>query len=336
MPDAWAHHICGQLAAQRIRDVDRRSLMLSQKAALNLGCQAPDFFYYHNFRPWQTGRTLNMLSAAIHAERCDDFAVELVKNACQGSVEPESDLAFVAGFVSHWVLDRVTHPYIHYRAGVPGSKPQGVGLRSLNRHKHLELIIDVLMADKCLGVDARTTDFRLHAGLPRTLPEHICRLVEDAIRFVYPTISSVQPENFAQLGYRDMVASYNWSFDSRQLKQKYFWRWLDRAFGLQSWGVFHPHTLDPALDYLNEGACLWHHPAYPDESSTDSFHELFERAAEESSVLMEAILDYAEGKIGETHLRTMLGYASYSTGKDWRLGASILRHDDPFPIRRPY
>jgi hypothetical protein len=310
--------------------------MLGNAKALSLGCQAPDFFYYHNFRPWQTGRTVNMVSAAIHAERCGDFALELVRRACKESVERESALAFVAGFVSHWVLDRVTHPYIHYRAGVPRSKPQGVGLRSVNRHKHLELIIDVLMADRCLWVDPRTADFRLHADLPKALPEHISCLLEDTIRFVFPTISSVQPESFAEVAYGDMMASHNWSFDPRQRKQRYFWRWLDRAFGLQSWGVFHPRTLDPAVDYLNDDGHPWQHPACPKESSRESFHELFERATEESSALMEGILDYAAKKLAEPELRKMLGDTSYSTGKDWRLGSAILLHDDPFPIRRPH
>src|SRR5699024_11273193 len=45
--------------------------------------------------------------------------------------------AYVFGFITHHLLDRSTHPYIHYRAGYEGSK-----------HQKLEVQIDTLMMEK--------------------------------------------------------------------------------------------------------------------------------------------------------------------------------------------
>ncbi len=44
--------------------------------------------------------------------------------------------AFVFGFITHHILDRNTHPYIHYRAGYEG-----------NDHQKLEVFIDTLMME---------------------------------------------------------------------------------------------------------------------------------------------------------------------------------------------
>src|SRR5699024_11620976 len=67
-------------------------------------------------------------------KHCGPFLIDLIQVAKQRDKQMK---AYVFGFITHHLLDRSTHPYIHYRAGYEGSK-----------HQKLEVQIDTLMMEK--------------------------------------------------------------------------------------------------------------------------------------------------------------------------------------------
>ena len=138
MPDMWTHLVGGKLAAQSIAQEKWRRSVLAHGNMFVLGCQAPDLFYYYNFHPWKRDKIGNLVSGAIHLEKCRDFAVSLVSELNPSSPSYISDVVFVLGFLCHWVLDRVTHPYIHYIAGFK-TKLKASNVRSATPHKRIEI-----------------------------------------------------------------------------------------------------------------------------------------------------------------------------------------------------
>jgi len=117
MPDMWTHLVGGKLAVELVREEKWRRSILAHNNTYYLGCQAPDFFYYYNFQPWKRDKIGNLVSAAIHMERCQDFAVSLVSGLDPASPSYVSDVVFVLGFLCHWAIDRITHPYPYCRRG---------------------------------------------------------------------------------------------------------------------------------------------------------------------------------------------------------------------------
>ena len=44
----------------------------------SLGCQGPDFLFYHNFLPWKKDKKLIELGSRMHKDACGPFLLELI------------------------------------------------------------------------------------------------------------------------------------------------------------------------------------------------------------------------------------------------------------------
>jgi hypothetical protein len=328
----WTHLIGGRLAVDSMVNGKWRKELLGHEEALSLGCQAPDMFYYCNFQPWKWDKMPNLISAAIHLERCRDFAVALVDALDQGRETFAQDLAFVLGCLSHWVLDRVTHPYIHYISGF-GLKPQASSVRGPSLHKRIELYIDVWLADKYLGVKPYRESLmeRLHLGLE--IPQSLAVVLGRAIAHTYPTLWLAQSDDCVKRCYGDLFKSLNWLYDPRGHKQRFFWGVLDKILGWTSVDYFYPRDSQATVDYLNESHQQWRHPCDESEVSTASFHDLFERAVAETRELMDNTVAYLGKDLSREAWIESLGNLSYSTGKDCSLPAT-LTYSQPISLGR--
>jgi len=329
MPDMWTHLIGGKLAAELVADTKWRIAIDTHRKLFYLGCQAPDQFYYHNFQPWKRDKIGNLVSAAIHAEKCQDFALRLIEGIDTQAASFESDVVFVLGFFCHWVVDRITHPYIHYISGFE-AKRKASSVVSAIPHKRIELFIDVLMAKEHLGLKPYEAALIPYIDVGHELPPSIVTLLSTAIARTYPTIWSVQKGDFINGCYRDMLTSLSWLYDPHGHKKRYFWGVLDMAFGINSLSYFYPKVVPPNIDYLNESHQEWCHPACNAEVTTESFHDLFQRAIVESGLVMNSTLDYLGGNISHESWLDVVGNLSYSSGKDSSTYSPLI-HSKPLP-----
>lgn len=329
MPDMWTHLVGGKLAANLITREKWRNSVLEHGNMNNLGCQAPDFFYYYNFQPWKRDKVGNLVSAAIHAEKCQDFYVSLVGGLDASAQSYVADVVFVLGFICHWAVDRVTHPYIHYISGFKPLKASSV--RSATAHKRIELLIDVLMAEKHLGVMPYRDSLITRLTVGSELPQSIARMLKSAVASNYPTIWAAQKADCVEQCYRDMLTSLNWLYDPAGHKKRFFWGVLDKVFDMSSLTYFYPKQVGAEVDYLNESKLEWCHPACESEVSTESFHDLMNRAVVESGEIMNSTLSYLDGELSHEQWQQTLGNLSYSTGKDSKTYVPLV-YSRPLPV----
>lgn len=330
MPDMWTHLVGGKRAAESIFQEKWKRSILAHGNTFILGCQAPDLFYYYNFQPWKRDKIGNLISAAIHNERCQDFAVSLVSGLNPSSPSYISDVVFVLGFLCHWVVDRVTHPYIHYISGFK-SKLKASNVRSATPHKRIELLIDVLIAEKYLGTKPYKDSLIDRLEIGPELPQSIVNILKSAISTTYPTIWVAQATDCVERCYRDMLTSLNWLYDPRGHKKRFFWGALDKTFRMSSLTYFYPKEVSPEVDYLNEARQEWGHPTCESEVYTETFIQLLDRAVLESSELMNSTLSYLDGDLSQEQWLRVLGNLSYSTGKDSTTYVPLL-YSRPLPV----
>ena len=128
MPYAWTHLTFGhQLLAEANLPSPK------DKYLFQLGCQGPDFFFFHYFWKLHKQNVGAELGELFHNQHCGAVLVELIE-----AVRTTPSLKeYVMGFITHYILDSFTDPYIHYRAGYKKFK-----------HQKLEVIIDTLVAKK--------------------------------------------------------------------------------------------------------------------------------------------------------------------------------------------
>lgn len=330
MPDMWTHLVGGKRVTELIAKERWRRSVLAHGNTFILGCQAPDLFYYYNFQPWKRDKIGNLVSAAIHNERCRDFAVSLVHGLNPASPSYISDVVFVLGFLSHWVVDRVTHPYIHYISGFK-TKLKASTVRSATPHKRIELLIDVLIAEKHLGAKPYRDSLVARLEVGPELPHSIANMLKSAISTTYPTIWAAQKVDVVERCYRDMLTSLSWSYDPSGQKKRFFWGALDKTFSMSSLTYFYPREVGPEVDYLNESRQEWSHPTCESEVSTETFHELLDRAVLESGELINSTLAYLESDLSQEMWIGTLGNHSYSTGKDSSHYIPLL-YSRPLPV----
>lgn len=116
--------------------------------------------------------------------------------------------------------------------------------------------------------------------------------------------------------FKDMKSYFKYfARDKFGLKRKLL-RFIDRRFGKDSTIIF--ETLSyykniEEIDYFNEQRKEWTHPCYPEEKSSETFFELYEKAITRAVDLITKTYDF----FTDENITTVdYGNLSYSTGKD--------------------
>jgi hypothetical protein len=323
MPNVWTHLLFGREALERIGEggmiADDRKRKLFQ-----LGCQGPDFLFYHNYLPWKRGDVMNRLGGAMHSRQCGPVLMELLDgvaglSACRK--DPDDAVVYALGFVLHHTLDRNAHPYVFSRSG----------FRKWD-HQRFEVMMDTLVARRKLGIETWRTPVWRELDAGSGLPEAIVDAFERIAARHYPDLAArIRREDWNR-AYRDMVGAQRLFHDPTGIRR------------LLTLGKIEPFVYRrrlPELDILNDAGGPWLDPTDGRTRRTDTFDRMWERAMEESVEILRAALEWLrlesrEADAGRDSVRAaewrartaeLIGNRSYETGLD--CGAAEIRYADP-------
>ncbi|MCP3026776.1 zinc dependent phospholipase C family protein [Halobacillus sp. A5] len=287
MPNVWTHIL---FAEDICMNIGRNDLLEASETFLYLGAQGPDPFFYYNFWPMGNDHGVNDLGLQLHKEKCGDFLLELIEN---GRFLKNRKQAYILGFVSHHILDRITHPYVHYKSGYEG-----------NKHQELEVAIDTLMLSKHRHVQTWKTTVSPLIRLRRIERKEVATMLEPSINNHYSPESL--PKHFIEKSFKHMAAAQRILFDP--------FGWKNKWFGPLVSSFSHQPIADQ-VDYLNSKGETWHHSA-TFERRTESFEDLYNQAKEEASALFALILDYWSKEEEKTRkeIENVVQNISYDTG----------------------
>ncbi len=292
MPNVWTHLI---FAEQLQKEVNINWSDKIMDKYYNIGSQGPDPFFYYHFWPWQKEKRLIKIGEWLHKFKCDDFLKEFIIYAKK--IKSQYLLAYLYGYLSHYILDSHTHPFIIYKSGFQDHK-----------HQKLEIIIDTLIAKKEKGIDTVTVPVTTYLTLKKGLDETIIKMYLTLLNKVYGesfNILNVKEEEINQ-AYFDMLRALNFFFDPYGLKNKVLGK-LISPYSYQ-------RDIAPK-DYLNLQKKEWSHPIDPKENSNLSFLELYQKAFEKGKKVMHVIDLYMSDQEKIENVLTELGNLSYETGK---------------------
>ncbi|OCT14414.1 hypothetical protein A8709_26780 [Paenibacillus pectinilyticus] len=299
MPNIWTHLIFGQKA---MHELGHTSVLNDKQLRhiFSLGCQGPDFLFYHNFLPWKKDKTLNELGSRMHKEACGPFLLDLIQQV-QGRGLYNPAVLYVLGFVTHHVLDRNLHPYVFYKSGFKKWD-----------HQRFEIIMDTIVAKHERGIQTWQTPVWKEIYVGDSFPLGIVPALSAAAKQHYPEIASKMSDQDWNDAYYDMIRAQRLFHDPSGLKRVL-------TLGQISPLVF---KKKPApLDYFNESNHVWNCPTDLNETYTYSAWELFDIAMDDAMQVLQATIralqsgsdaDYAS-------LQAVLGNRSYESGKDCEL-----------------
>ena len=292
MPNIWAHFIFGQ---EVVKAVGGTSSLLQPplRNVFNLGCQGPDFLFYHNYLPWKRDKRMTKLGSAMHSCQCGPMLLEMVSLVKGRDVE-EPSVVYVLGFLMHHVLDRNMHPYVFYKSG----------FRKWD-HQRFEVAMDTLIVRQKLGLETSEEQVVKHFSIGKEGLAAIVPIVREASMQCYPELmEKAKPADWQQ-AFLDMMQAQKLFHDPSGLKRVL-------TFGQMEPMVYKRNVAD--VDYLNEARKEWRHPAMQEQTSTLSVWDMWELALEDGEAVMRAALAVILGGANYSKLHKLLGNVSYETG----------------------
>ncbi|MCY9512612.1 zinc dependent phospholipase C family protein [Paenibacillus apiarius] len=320
MPNIWTHLLFGQEAlaeaglAEWIEDENRKRLF-------NMGCQGPDFLFYHQFFPWQRITVMNEIGAAMHNEHCGPFLLDLLSSV--PTRQPENRV-YALGFLLHHILDRHMHPYVFVRSG----------FRKWD-HQRFEVLMDTHIVRRKTSMETWKTPVWKEINTGGQFPQEIVRLFMELTDKYYPELAHKAKPEYWNDANRDMLRAQRLFHDPYGLKTALTFRQIEPF-------VYKRNI--PPYDVLNETRTAWPDPTGTDETYTTSIWDMWETAREDAACVLAAAIDYwkvrdnaqaangpdAEQDIEHAYvtLQEAIANRSYETGLE-------LEHNRPITVEDP-
>ncbi len=303
-------------------------MLVMHRRVFNLGTQGPDILFYYYARPCTKNRDVRKLGGRMHAECVGAFfksALDYIK--AREGCEREVLFTYLCGYACHYSLDLNAHPYIYYRSGFV-RKGEPPTLKYSTNHRVFETSLDVLMLDRLCHMKP----YELNA------PELIRVADIDARPIAEMLSAALENVYHERLGVSELLAGINNMASvqallrSRSGLKKTVARTVEKGlvhYPLVS-GMIYPPELKNGPDFLNLAHRPWALPWDLSKQSTASFPELFDRAARESGILMDAILRSPSGPKDLRHALDLIGNRSFSSGLDLCIEAEFQYYDSIF------
>lgn len=321
MPGFRSHYVFGIESRNSLKKFNTKQslavwdMIRSYPSVFALGLQGPDIFFY-NPLSYIHGRNIG---ERMHHEKALPFIMHLI-DIC-GTI---SDVrlrgiahAYTAGFIGHYTLDTICHPYIHYRACKDISDHTNAGFYD---HMLLESDIDASLTAHFLGM--KPSEFHPSFTIRTNHEESFftAALIQRAIELTFPGSLVLTPEVTSAI--KSIRLVYDLMEDPHMWKKKLL-RSLEslvlRHAQFSAMILDDGHQTYP--DPCNLSHHLWKNPWETGITSTDSFYDLFHKARELYLKRLDLLYCLFNCEFGSrdyfsyiTSLKSSLGNLSYDSG----------------------
>ncbi|ROR30361.1 zinc dependent phospholipase C [Mobilisporobacter senegalensis] len=291
MPGFTTHHIFGILTYKKLNSKYIKDIIANNISAYKLGLQGPDIFFY--YLPNVIKNPEHSLGKIMHEVNTNTFFKNYF-NEINHYQEHMLDAAYayISGFLCHYCLDTICHPYIYARTNYNPlpvkNKDNGKNIYSAH-HRSFETLIDSILLDRYT-----------HKKHPQFLKENTIYLDQSTKKIITPLLATCINKTYS--GYIKLKPG----FISRSIRflqieskilsglahnRKHYVEQLENRFFkynlLSSLIPDNVHT--DTLDALNLSHNIWHSPWEVSISRNDSFLNLMENAYKKCTILLNLV-----------------------------------------------
>jgi len=128
--------------------LDRLAVEVPDEQAFYLGCQGPDMLFFRDFQPWRAPMKSRRIGLRMHRECVRDLFKAAFDYARQyDEADREELIAYIAGFITHYAIDKNTHPFVYDKAG-----------RNTGVHNRIEFMWDSFAAKEQWNIEPEQFD----------------------------------------------------------------------------------------------------------------------------------------------------------------------------------
>ena len=275
MPNVITHGLCAKEALKRLEVSAVKDAIAKYPQAYLFGSNGPDFLFYYNAWPWMDQKEnlrIGEFGEMMHRSKINEFTDAMVNKAMTLTNQAkEIFTSFIAGYLTHWSLDTIAHPFVFYRSGkIAGNTKYW--------HFRFESMLDTLMVKEVFSEDLSKYPTKNFMRLSKREMEVIASGVSETFTNIY------KEEMKAQEAIRCMkhaIGVLHILFDPHtrwfgwvqkfEEKKGYLWKFSSHIV------IGEP---DREFDVLNRNHSIWKNPTDPDSVYNASFMELFDQTVE--------------------------------------------------------
>lgn len=185
MPGFTSHYIIGQKAFSDLPECRLKQIISKHTAVFHLGVQGPDIFFYNVFLArHKSAKNVGILMHEFHVNEFFDNALIHISNI-KNEDDFDTAVAYIAGYMCHYVSDSIIHPYIYARIGY---KPhQSRRERSIANSLHCQLENDIDAILLLRYNNKRPSEFKQHETftISKSEENHLAAFLCSAINDTY-------------------------------------------------------------------------------------------------------------------------------------------------------
>lgn len=289
MPAFCTHYLFGEeflleLPTEKRHNKDFRS-------AFFYGVHGPDFLLFHRALPTMPGKSFRKMSTKLHSDNPVPL-LELIQKAMLDNADNAYIQGYAAGFICHYALDRLAHPYVNFLQEAIIRKEK-IRYSPSTVHNRIEANIDRFMLwDRFKIKDARRFSTNDTLSTDEAMLRCISNLMAEVINTLYKTKINAQSVYQAFSDFRKLEA---------RLSNETYWRKpvakivelpIRPIKGPALSTLIRSGKLKKDWDYANTTKHKWTNLDAKGKTSDDSFVEIYENA------LSQAIYMYDEFLMG--------------------------------------
>jgi hypothetical protein len=307
------------LHTQLIEDLYQKNPDYTYLDWAKLGAQGPDPIYFC----LRYQKDAMMLANDLHHKATNPFLIALT-HYIKDAKSPELK-AFYIGFISHYVLDVVIHPYIYH---FTGDYYQDREETYLYRGLHLSFE---------RGVDMDYIHYRYQMEPEKFHKKHrilkLNRTPEAIEKMMQTLIETIHHHKkgglYYKIGHHTMHLILRYGIVDKTGLKRIILKGIDRLHPKSPLILSsYPYRRRPYLyDYLNLSHHVWKHPV-TGETSKRSVLELYDEAYTKTQHMVDQLLSYIEGKI-DLDLEKLFENRSFNTGMDVSISHEMV-HFNPY------
>ncbi len=312
MPDIITHYLFGLNTTQNLKHSPLYPIVKEHRDLFLIGLQGPDFMYYA-FHKQKLAYAY--IASKMHTEKTGEFIISSLSHLKRYQVDSKEFnqlLSYMCGFLCHYILDSIAHPYIFYLGGrYVEDAPETKVFEGL--HKKIELAIDSLLLEQLLSKKAHQFNINKHILTLTHLPTCLLNLYDETLFLLYGISNGGA---IFKKSYEDTRLYYKLTFDSFGAKKALVSStsfMLPKALVTHANNFSYYNCVDPLINYLNTNKKVWLHPV-TGNVYTFSFHDILRNAAKKSLTLLQATYDFVTSNLSYQDFKEMLPNLSYLTG----------------------
>ena len=296
-------------------DLNTKYLLIDQKNRLTTFAQSLDPLYLYDIKKLKKKSSFREFAYFFHQNKTSDFFINLINYIKYNNLENNPEImAFLYGFLSHYILDSFFHPYVIYKSG-QFNKNNKDTYKYLGKHHLMETYLDKEFIK--LRENINPNKYKIHKLLNTN---HFSKELNDLIDITFKETYNVN--NMSKFYYKsinDMRFLYkHLRYDPKGIKV-FFYKIISPITNYKiptniKYISYHYHEKN-LNHYLNLEKKKWNYPTHKSIKSNDSVRDLYLKALEKCINLIKEINNYLY-KHKKVNLNKLIDNLSYQTGVD--------------------